>query len=228
VLTVRLDCPLLAIEQDVQPLPWSGSETVASFNVRLPQDGDPAGRLWAVRGRFEVRAAGGLTIAEVRFETRIGKAAAGQRLQPMPLSNPTPAPRTAFASYSSEDRIDVLQRIDGLKKGMPNIDVFLDFEKLRSGDDWQQKLVAYIRTSDIFYLFWSSAAARSPWVEREWRQAYQERGIGFIDPFPLESPALAPPPKELEQLHFNSVYVNYINAERYVREQLAAAKEARS
>jgi len=55
VLTALSDAALA----EAVALPWSGSETVASFNVRLPQDGDPAGRLWAVRGRFEVRAAAG-------------------------------------------------------------------------------------------------------------------------------------------------------------------------
>jgi hypothetical protein len=68
----------------------------------------------------------------------------------------------------------------------------------------------------VFFLFWSSQAAGSEWVEREWRLALESKGLGFIDPVPLEDPATAPPPSELRSLHFNDCYVTYIRGARAI------------
>ena len=61
----------------------------------------------------------------------------------------------------------------------------------------------------MLYLFWSDAARQSPWVEREWRCAYENRGVDFIDPVPLVSPEVVPPPSELADLHFNDWVLAY-------------------
>jgi hypothetical protein len=97
------------------------------------------------------------------------------------------------------------------------MNIFTDVMSLRSGEDWATKLRALIRHSDILYLFWSSAAAKSKYVEGEWRYALEQKGIDFIDPVPLESPEIVPPPVELAKLHFYSVYLSLIYAERYVQ-----------
>ena len=41
------------------------------------------------------------------------------------------------------------------------------------------------------------------WVEKEWRCAYQAKGLDFIDPVPFEPPEKATPPPELAAKHFN-------------------------
>src|SRR5262249_11110863 len=64
--------------------------------------------------------------------------------------------------------------------------VFLDIIDLRSGSGWEDALYEQIDTSDCFFLFWSSNAAQSSWVEREWRYALKRRGLDFINPLPLE------------------------------------------
>ena len=123
--------------------------------------------------------------------------------------------RTAFASYASEDRNEVLGRIQGMQKVMPRLDVFLDVAALPSGQSWLDTLMKEIRARDIFYLFWSMPAKRSMWVEKEWRAALQHRGIEFIDPVPLVSPETVPPPPELgEQLHFNDWVLAYEHGRR--------------
>jgi hypothetical protein len=90
-----------------------------------------------------------------------------------------------------------------MKKIAPNLDVFVDVMSLRSGDIWADKLREAILKVDVFYLFWCGHALQSSWVEKEWRCAYEARGLSFIDPVPLESPEFAPPPPELSSKHFN-------------------------
>ena len=72
-----------------------------------------------------------------------------------------------------------------------------------------QRLEEEIVARDAFYLFWSSHARESEWVEREWRIALQRKGLEFIEPVPLESPTSAPPPTELACLHFDEWTLAY-------------------
>jgi hypothetical protein len=112
--------------------------------------------------------------------------------------------KNAFASYASEDRDSVLARIQGMRKVSPEFDIFVDVVSLRSADKWRARLEQEILGREVFYLFWSEAARRSAWVEKEWRYALEKKGIDHIDPVPLVSPEIAPPPPELaEHLHFN-------------------------
>jgi len=100
-------------------------------------------------------------------------------------------------------RGEVLRRVQGIKA--TGIDVFLDVASIRAGDNWKEELLNGIRAADIFYLFWSVAASKSHWVEKEWRFALQERGLDYIHPVPLVDPIVAPPPAELASRHFNDL-----------------------
>jgi hypothetical protein len=51
---------------------------------------------------------------------------------------------------------------------------------------------------------------KSPWVDWEWRTALATKSITGIQPHPLEPAQLAPPPKELSDLQFGSMYEWYI------------------
>ena len=155
----------------------------------------------------------GLLVAEVQFRLYVSDA---PDASPQDISSGTVSPRTAFASYASADRIEVIRSVQGISKGAPQLEIFLDVDTLRSGDDWEEKIGAYIATSDILYLFWSSAASQSKWVEKEWRLGLRQKGIRFIDPFPLESPAVVPPPAELSTLHFNDRYLVHILAQQQI------------
>jgi hypothetical protein len=55
-------------------------------------------------------------------------------------------------------------------------------------------------------------AKSSEWVEKEWRWALQAKGKDFINPIPLETPDLAPPPQELAASHFNDPLLAFIPA----------------
>ena len=96
-----------------------------------------------------------------------------------------------------------------MQKIAPDLSVFLDVANLRSGEDWESKLLREILGTDVLYLFWSAAASVSHWVEKEWRCALERRGVNFIDPVPLVSPEDVPPPEELGSKHFNDWILAY-------------------
>lgn len=190
-LTVRLRILGAVIDEPVDAMTWEGESTCVSFVVTLPE----LNAQTRCGGSAHIYAEG-VQIAKITFLLS-GAGADGV------LASSSARYRTAFASYASPDRDQVLGRIQGIRKVAPELDIFLDVLSLRSGQNWEQELWRVIPASDIFYLFWSAHARRSEWVEREWRCALRERGIGFIDPIPLESPEESPPPQELSSLHFN-------------------------
>jgi hypothetical protein len=148
----------------------------------------------------------GALLSRIIFDVQVGA--------PVERTSPREAHRvqfrSAFASYASADRDEVLRRVQGLTAA--GLDVFLDVLSLRAGDDWEQSLMENIRAKDIFYLFWSMAASRSEWVDKEWRRALDEKGIDFIHPIPLVDPRLVPPPPELASRHFNDAILLYLEA----------------
>ena len=151
----------------------------------------------------------GIRIAQVRFIIKVGDATAKIKSLPIKVT----LIRRAFASYASEDRIKVLSRIQGMKKVLLDMEIFVDVMSLHSGDDWEQKLWSVIRICDVFFLFWSANAMRSTWVEREWRFALKTIGLNRIEPVPLVSPKQVPLPRELARKHFNDPELAYIQAE---------------
>lgn len=176
-------------------LHWNGDVGNARFPVKVPA-GQRQGRYL---GTVTVRAEG-LRIATLEFDIVVGSQE--QAAAALPLRERRA--RTAFASYAREDIAAVGGRIQGMKKMCPDLDIFWDVTSMRSGELWPERLKKEICRRDTFYLFWSIAASKSAWVEQEWRLAFQQRGIGCIDPVPLVSPREAPPPKELgDHLHFD-------------------------
>ncbi len=189
---------------------WKGEATWQSFACQLKNYFSYPGT--KIRGQAVINL-NGLLLAEIEFELLV---AAKSSPDIAAIQQTVKSPKTAFASYASQDRITVLRSVQGIQKGAPDLDVWLDNDKLHSGDDWAEKIGAFIRTSDILYLFWSSAAAKSEWVDREWRLGLRWRGLEFINPFPLESPELAPPPPELQSLHFNDRLLIYLYGQQEI------------
>lgn len=116
---------------------------------------------------------------------------------------------TAFMSYASQDRRHVASLIMGMKKARPDMDIFFDVESLRSGEDWELALRREIKDRDILFLCWSQNAKESKWVDMEWHYALQNKGIDAIEPIPLVSPTVCPPPEELNSKHFNDKFLLY-------------------
>jgi hypothetical protein len=193
-LTLRVSIEGLAVEPAEDELLWAGEIATTTFLVTVPEATPPG----AHSGLIIIQT-NGLQIARVYFTVSVGASTVGK----VPLLSTEELHRRAFASYASADRDEVLRSIQGMQKVAPQLDIFLDVLTLRSGEDWQQRLWDVIPKSDVFYLFWSSHARQSPWVEKEWRCALKSRGRDFIDPVPLEAPETAPPPAELASKHFN-------------------------
>jgi hypothetical protein len=205
VLTVRVRIEGLTVEPSEDVIYWEGEVANASFLVRVPEDTGPGWRVGYARVYW-----GGQRVAVVTFVLDLGLGAE----EPEELPSRTAHHGTAFASYASQNRNAVLGRIQGMQKIAPYLDVFVDVATLRSGDRWKERIRSEILRRDVLYLFWSREAAQSPWVEWEWRCAYEARGVDFIDPVPLDPPQQVPPPRELgDELHFNEWVLAYMSAQ---------------
>lgn len=200
-LYVRLHFPDLVVESAEAVILWAGEIGTASFLVSVPPDNADGRRTGWITVHWE----GCLQIARVPLQILV---TAKPEAQPR-VSQPVERLHKAFASYASDDRDEVLHRIQGMQKIVPDLEVFLDVAKLRSGEDWESRLWRVIPEQDVFYLFWSRAARGSTWVEKEWRCALKARGLSFIDPVPLEPPDVAEPPEELKKKHFNDWVLAY-------------------
>lgn len=205
ILSIRLDVGELAVQDSECTVLWVGEIARATFSVAVPKTARKGPHLGVARVY-----ASGLKIASVHFTIQVESKTSRARRIPTREERPS----TAFASYAGEDRDAVLARIQGMHKAAPELDVFLDVLKLRSGEDWAKRLWQEIPSRDIFYLFWSEGARRSDWVEKEWRCALQRRGLDFIDPVPLVSPEEVPPPPELASKHFNDWVLAFMRRPR--------------
>jgi hypothetical protein len=145
---------------------------------------------------------------------------------------PRPAPRrtaraalakSAFASYSSKDRERVIDRVAAIRIAA-KVDVFLDCHDLNPGEAWEPRLARAIDGCDTFLLFWSDAAAMSPWVQWEWRRALVKPGIEGMQFHPLANGVK--PPRELAAIHLGDPYMDLRAAERVRRVTAATNEEA--
>ncbi len=179
---------------------WMGEPENATFKIKLPDDYQKNSAVGTVQVKCE-----GMTIVKLDFEILIDQSEI--------VNFGTNYIKTAFASYASNDRAEVLKRIQGINKALPDLDIYVDSIKLRSGENWLNELEKHIPNKDVFYLFWSKDAAKSKWVEKEWKMALDKKDISYIDPVPLDDPMDTPPPNELSALHFNDAYLAYIKYE---------------
>jgi hypothetical protein len=170
-----------------------------------------------LRGRLTVYL-GAFILADVDLTIRVDASAAlpslssgrSLRAAAAPMADLVPATgspyRRIFPSYSHQDTAIVEQaEAFGLMLG----DVYLrDRTTLRSGEDWDARLLELMDQADVFQLFWSSNSMRSNYVRREWEHAVALNRPSFIRPTYWETPmptSARPvlPPDELRSLHFH-------------------------
>ncbi len=202
-ISVRLKIDGLTCLDSHKWVTWTGNIGNTAFVVEVPGDASEAAHL----GRASIRL-NGCEIARMSFLVRVGL----QNLAIYEIPTHTTTYRSAFASYASEDRADVLSRVQGMEAAYKGLHVFVDVINLRSGQNWERELVERISKSDVFYLFWCRHAMTSDWVNKEWHWALAAKGQDFVDPIPLETPTLAPPPEELAAKHFNDPLLAFISA----------------
>jgi hypothetical protein len=200
ILVVRLIMGGLVIDDHEDIILWDGDIGNATFLVRVPTDI----KLGSADGIVTIQM-NGLQIARLYFVVKIGKRVS----KVSQIRTEEKLHKSAFVSYASADRDEVLPRIQGIQKVAPELKIFMDVLSLRSGEDWANRLWDVIPQNDIFYLFWSDNARKSEWVEKEWRCALKTRGLDFIDPVPLVSPELVPPPPELASKYFGDWILSF-------------------
>ncbi|RNC67190.1 MAG: toll/interleukin-1 receptor domain-containing protein, partial [Desulfuromonadales bacterium] len=190
-VTVKLSGRGLAVDPPEQEFTWQGGRNILEFDVTVPKDAEEG----TIPLKFDV-AIEGIVVARLRLELEItAKPKKGQA-----TATGEPA-KTAFASYSSKDRLRVLDRVDAIKISA-GIDVFQDCLDLNPGEEWKPRLDDEIRDRDLFLLFWSKSASESKWVGWELETAMKEKGEQALQLHPLD-PGIKPPPG-LEKLNIGS------------------------
>lgn len=98
-----------------------------------------------------------------------------------------------FISHAHRD----VDRADQLAEALTAVgyDVFID-RQLRSGQDFEERLVAELDAADQVIVIWTKHSVRSAWVEREARHA-----LGKLLPVRVQ----VPPPSGFEHLHTPNV-----------------------
>jgi hypothetical protein len=203
-LDIRLDVPGLHVDGADAFLTWRGRANVAQFSVEAPVD-TPTG---VVVGTVRVAVAG-VPVGTLRFRIDVST-------EPSRAAAPRDASvrgyRKAFISYSSQDRAEVLKRVQMLK--ILGITFFQDVLSLEPGDRWARKLYRTIDECDVFYLFWSTHSKASEWVGREvdyavgLKKGDEDRPPDIV-PIPVEQP-IPSPPESLAHLHFNDALLAHI------------------
>jgi predicted thioredoxin/glutaredoxin len=79
-----------------------------------------------------------------------------------------------------------------------------DVKELRCGQEWQPEILELIKEADVFHLFWSYASEKSPYVEKEWKEALKQARKNFIRPVYWEVPPPERPP-ELKGIQFTEL-----------------------
>lgn len=108
--------------------------------------------------------------------------------------------RRVFASYSHDD-VAVVETIEKHARTLGD-EYLRDWVNLRSGEQWNERLLSMINEADVFQLFWSKHASNSPYVTQEWRHALALGRPAFVRPTYWEDP-MPQPPAELRGIHFH-------------------------
>ena len=187
-LWVRPEIPGVGFDPPAQEVRWL--EDVQRITFRLEALSHTAGR--AVLGAVEVHA-GPLPVAQVALSIRVR---GGHERQDGPEGMAASTARmfgSVFASYAPED--------DHIVKAVAEAYRPLGIDMLV---DKGAGLSQLIDEADVFQLFWSKAASRSPQVAEEWQHALSlqdRKGDRFIRPVYWNLP-WPRPPAELKHLHF--------------------------
>ena len=210
-LVFCLSLPGLQVDEPVQELMWRGGPEAVQFGVRIPKDFIDD----EIIGTIQV-SEGTVPLGHVKFLLRIEDANGSDSKdgQQPEMTNTWKRYEYAFISYASEDRAEVLKRVQMLAR--LHIEYFQDVMTLEPGERWEKNIYKSIDRSDVFFLFWSTAARDSQWVMKEVRYALEKKGedklaAPEIVPVIIEGPPPVPPPDELKDIHFNDAFIYFIN-----------------
>ncbi|PYS24372.1 MAG: hypothetical protein DMF72_06025 [Acidobacteria bacterium] len=209
VLTFNLTMKGLDIDEPSQSCTWRGAPAIVQFGVTVPPDFTAQDLLGLVTVCEET-----VPIGHLRFKLKIVDGAATTANTPQYIGTARRYSQ-AFISYASQDRAEVLKRVQMLNS--LKLKFFQDLLTLEPGDEWEKLIYQYLDASDVVFLFWSKAASESSWVRKEIQYAMQrkhnlEEEAPEIVPVIIEGPPPAPAPAELAFLHFNDRFMYFISA----------------
>ncbi len=115
-----------------------------------------------------------------------------------------------FLSHSHLDRHEATKLQAVLEAN--GAETYLDQDKIQAGDILPKRIHEGISWCEIFLLIWSSKAASSSWVDREWDMAYESRKK--IVPYLLDSTSL---PSALENLVYVEIHDQELGNARLLR-----------
>jgi len=202
LLTVVLKLPGFEVMDPVETLGWNGDTSSVGFIVKAPDRLGPGpcpGVIKLIQDQ--------IPFATITFDLEVARDECAST-ENGPRDSRVRRIEQAFASYATQDRAEVLRRVQGMTA--TGTEVFVDVVSQRAGTAWQETLHRKIEESDGLFLFWSRHAAASAWVEMEWRHALAHHGIDFIHPVALEDPRDVAPPPELAGKHFNDMLLPFI------------------
>jgi serine/threonine protein kinase len=178
------------------------SEAVHREEFRLRADVNLLGQ--TVRGRLSVFL-GDILLADVPLTIRVELPATAQDANAPPRTSSARPYRKIFASYSHKD-VHIVEQFEHLAKALGD-EYLRDWQHLRAGEVWDERLRQMIAEADVFQLFWSRNAMESAYVRQEWEHALSLNRPHFVRPTYWEDPlpsdaARGLPPAELLRLHF--------------------------
>jgi tetratricopeptide (TPR) repeat protein len=142
----------------------------------------------------------GVIVADIPISVYVGESRAESGITSI-IQKPYPA---IFASYSHDDA-QIVERVERAYMAL-GLDYLRDVVTLKSGQKWHDGLFNLIEQADIFQLFWSTTAAKSSYVEKEWKHACDlvkqgRKHDNFIRPVYWVKP-MPEPPSELALIQF--------------------------
>jgi serine/threonine protein kinase len=208
VLSIHLVLPGFEIPDPWQQVVWQGRTTARQFLVTAPSDLAAGTRYGTARVCL-----GGIPYGHLKFKLEVVPATDIVPAGPEAVGFDARRYQQAFVSYASSDRNEVLKRVQMLKR--LKVRVFQDVLDLEPGVRWERELYRHIDTSDLFLLFWSSAARKSEWVRKELQYAVARKaGVDHappeIIPVVIEGPPPPPPPTGFQDRHFNDPLLYFI------------------
>jgi Tfp pilus assembly ATPase PilU len=189
-----------------QRLGWRGRPERVRFALPVPERARPGAH--AARLRLTVA---GLPIGELSFVVQV-RPSVGADAAPEDTHAARRMLQSAYAAYAAADRAEVDACVQALQQVAPGLQVFTDAPQLRNSPQWRERIERELGQRERLFLFWSAAAAESPWVDFEWRLALRRRGAATIDAVLLDPPRVAPLPPELGDLVSAELRVKAVQA----------------
>ena len=214
-LWFHLVLPGLEVDDAVQTLRWQGRTESVQFGVTAPEDCRKSSAIGTVRvslGKQQI------PVGHVKFKLAVTDPESKDvSFESRPAGEAACRYRKAFISYASQDREEVMKRVQMLHR--IHIDYFQDVLSLEPGQRWERELYRHIDECDLFLLFWSSNAKKSVWVLEETRYALRRKGGDDLHPpeimlVIIEGPPAPLPPDDLSHLHFHDPFVYFLEQPR--------------